>query len=160
LKRQWSLTDRFGDLTAPPDDRILARMDGNECPRCECSVDAGDHYCRDCGWSLRLPPIGEATLVSGVPMRDLSVLPALRADLAPVVPTIRRGATVIAVAVVADWALRTGGRALLREGMALLGQGQGAGWGPPRWPAGSNGASRPDIIVVEQRVTIRKDSTS
>ena len=131
-------------------------MDDNACPRCASPVDAGDHYCRDCGWSLRLQPTGDATVVSGVPVGNRSVLPALRADLVPVVPTIRRGATAVAVAVVADWALRAGARAVIREGLALLSQGQPTGRGISRWPIGSNGSSRSDTVIVEQRVTIHK----
>jgi len=155
-RRHWRSTEHFGHLTVLSDDRILTRMDSNACARCEFPVDSGDHYCRDCGWSLRLQPIGDATVVTGVPVKRSSVLPALRADLAPIVPTIRRGATAVAVAVVADWALRAGARAVVREGLALLGQGQPAGRGASLWPRGSNGTSRSDTVVVEQRVTIRK----
>jgi hypothetical protein len=132
-------------------------MELNACPRCEFAVATGDHYCRDCGWSLRVQPADDVTVVAGVPVGTSSLLPALRADLAPIIPTIKRSATVVAVAVVADWALRTGGRALLREGIALLGAGQPTALSTPRWSVGANGASRSNTVVVEQRVTIQKD---
>ncbi len=137
----------------------MPRMDNRRCPRCEFSVDSGDHYCRDCGWSLRLQAVGEAKVVSGVPVSEPSVLPILRTDLAPVVPSMKRGAAVIATAVIADWALRTGGRALLREGMALLGHGQSSVLSFPRPTVRSNGAFRSGTVIVEQRVTIHKGST-
>ncbi len=46
-------------------------------------------------------------------------LPALRADLAPLMPPLRRAATVVAVAAVADWAVRTGSQRLVRHGISL-----------------------------------------
>ena len=52
-------------------------------------------------------------------LRD-GLLPALRAELAPYVPAVRRAAAVVAAAAAADWALRAGTRTLLHEGVAAL----------------------------------------
>ncbi|PZC47533.1 MAG: hypothetical protein DK306_001188 [Chloroflexi bacterium] len=49
-----------------------------------------------------------------------AVLPALRSDLAPLVPTMRRAATVIAAAAVVELALRAGPQAVLRQGRRVV----------------------------------------
>ncbi len=48
------------------------------------------------------------------------MLPALRADLAPLAPVLGRTVAVLATAALADWALRAGTRALWREGLQSL----------------------------------------
>ena len=47
-------------------------------------------------------------------------LPALRADLAPLIPPMRRAATVVAVAALADWVVRAGSRRMLGDSLSLL----------------------------------------
>ena len=101
----------------------------------------------------RLPvPIEDAILdrrrASSVP----AVLPALRSDLAPLVPAMRRAVTVIAAAAIADWAVRRGTSALLDHGArAILGEGRSArrrrGAAPP--------PPRSETVVVERVIVHR-----
>ena len=77
-----------------------------------------------------------------------AMLPALRADLVPLLPAVRRAATVIAAAAVADWALRTGTRALWREGLSAIGRRPGAGG---RGPA----PVRSETLIVERVILHR-----
>lgn len=105
-------------------------------------------------------------MITGVSVEKLkddrpTILPALRSDLAPLLPTLRRTATVLAAAAVTDWAIRIGTRALLQEGMSRLSL-----RGRPRAPGNGraltrNGNTAGDAdgmhtVVVEQRVTLRR----
>lgn len=80
------------------------------------------------------------------------LLPALRADLAPLVPPIRRAATVVAVAALADWALRSGSRRLLREGLGRISH-RAATTTMPR-PA-SPLVGRSETVIVERLIIHR-----
>ena len=80
-----------------------------------------------------------------------SMLPALRADLAPLIPTVRRAATIVAAVAVTDWALRTGSRAILQEGLHALGRGVET----PATPVPRRAVS--EILIVE-RVTLHRSS--
>ena len=101
----------------------------------------------------RLPvPIEDAIIdrrhTSSVP----AVLPALRSDLAPLVPAMRRAVTVIAAAAVADWAVRRGTSALLDHGArAILGE---AGRSPRR-RGGTRTTPRSETVVVERVIVHR-----
>ncbi len=102
---------------------------------------------------------GEPGLITGVTVQEPAILPALRADLAPLLPALRKTATVVAAAVVADWALRVGARALLQEGLSLIvgGNGKQAQALPALNPLSSAVApERSGTVVVEQRVVIRR----
>ncbi|MCZ6707292.1 MAG: hypothetical protein O7A71_05010 [Chloroflexi bacterium] len=67
-------------------------------------------------------PALEAELLPATPRHPAGrqFLPALRADLAPLVPPMRRVATVVAVAALADWVVRAGGRRMLGDSLSLL----------------------------------------
>lgn len=80
------------------------------------------------------------------------LLPALRADLAPLVPPIRRAATVVAVAALTDWALRSGSRRLLREGLGRLSRGAATTTIPrPASPL----VGRSETVIVERLIIHR-----
>ncbi|MCY3919062.1 MAG: hypothetical protein OXG38_04535 [Chloroflexi bacterium] len=80
-----------------------------------------------------------------------ALLPALRSDLAPLVPTMRRAATVIVAAAVADWAVRAGTRAALDAGArAVLGQRSNG--------TRQNGAAHRSETVVHERVIVHRTS--
>ena len=82
----------------------------------------------------------------------VGLLPALRADLAPLVPPIRRAATVVAVAAVTDWVLRCGSRRLLREGLGWLSRETAATTIPrPASPA----VGRTETVIVERLIIHR-----
>jgi hypothetical protein len=83
------------------------------------------------------------------PAGTSSVLPALRSDLAPLVPTVRRAATVIATVAVADWALRTSSRALLREVLSAVGRRTGT---RPPTPAARPGS---ETLIIERVILQR-----
>lgn len=80
------------------------------------------------------------------------LLPALRADLAPLVPPIRRAATVVAIAALTDWALRSGSRRLLREGIGRLSR-EAAPTTIPR-PASAT-VVRSETVIVERLIIHR-----
>ncbi len=127
------------------------------CPRCDRTVEASDNFCRDCGWSLHLETSDEPAVVADVRVAKIeseqgSLLPALRAELAPYVPAVRRAAAVVAAAAVADWALRAGTRSLLHEGVAALRRRNGA---QSRKGALHDHASA-NSVVVEQRIIVRR----
>ena len=67
-------------------------------------------------------PALEAELVPATPRHPAGrqFLPALRADLAPLIPPMRRAATVVAVAALADWLVRAGSRRMLGDSLSLL----------------------------------------
>ena len=101
----------------------------------------------------RLPvPIENVILDRRHPPSVPAVLPALRSDLAPLVPAMRRAVTVIVAAAVADWALRRGTSAVLDHGArAILGEGRRGrrrGGGAPPTP-------RSETIVVERVIVHR-----
>ena len=81
-----------------------------------------------------------------------AVLPALRSDLAPLVPAMRRAVTVIAAAAVADWAVRRGTSAVLDHGArAILGEGRRA----RRRRGGAPPTPRSETVVVERVIVHR-----
>ncbi len=100
----------------------------------------------------RLPvPIDDALYEHGRDRDIPSLLPALRSDLAPLVPTMRRAATVIVAAAVADWAVRAGARAALDAGArAVFGQRSNG--------ARRNGAAPRSETVVHERVIVHRSS--
>ena len=100
----------------------------------------------------RLPVPIEDVLYERGRDRDVpALLPALRSDLAPLVPTMRRAATVIVAAAVADWAVRAGTRAVLDAGArAVLGQRSNG--------ARRNGAAPRSETVVHERVIVHRTS--
>ena len=84
-----------------------------------------------------------------------AMLPALRADLAPLAPVVGRTVAVLATVALADWALRAGTRALWREGLqGLAGRALGA-------PSGAPAAVRvheQETVIVE-RITLHRRSS-
>ena len=82
----------------------------------------------------------------GDPSRAPAVLPALRSDLAPLIPTMRRAATVIAAAAVADWAMRAGPRMVLRQGSQLVRR---------REAAAARPGPRRETVIVERVIVQR-----
>ena len=83
-----------------------------------------------------------------------SLLPALRADLAPLAPSIRRAMTVVAAAAVADWALRTGTRAVVQEGLSALGR-RGSGGERLGGGAGEVAPGASETLIVERVILHR-----
>lgn len=75
-------------------------------------------------------------------VRSLGWWPALRDDLAPLVPPVRRAVTVMAVAAAADWAVRAAGRRLVAGRVPVI---------APPLPA----RRRSETIIVE-RVIIHR----
>lgn len=104
--------------------------------------------------SRRLPTVITDVQVqpaaSSLPARQPGLLPALRADLAPLLPTMRLAVTVVAAAAVADWALRTGTRAVVQEGLSVLGLSV-LGRGTPATAA----APRSETLIVERVILHR-----
>ncbi len=100
----------------------------------------------------RLPVPIEGVLRERGRDRDVpALLPALRSDLAPLVPAMRRAATVIVAAAVADWAVRAGTRVALDAGArALLGERPNG--------ARRNGAAPRTETVVHERVIVHRTS--
>ena len=104
------------------------RTDDDLCPRCDAAVGESDNFCRACGWSLQLDsgPDGVETAaivpthISPPTAQPQALLPALRADLAPLVPIVRGVATILATAAVADWATRQAAPALAQRVPAIL----------------------------------------
>jgi hypothetical protein len=84
------------------------------------------------------------------------LLPALRADLSPLLPPLRRAATVVAVAAVADWIVRTGSQRLVRQGASLARSGAPLLAGKPAlnaWPAARR--SRSETVIIERIIIHR-----
>lgn len=86
-------------------------MSQAECPWCELSVAPEDNYCARCGGALPQPepspPISATAIANPPPAPEPgTLLPAVRADLAPFVPVLRSAASVLATAALADWAAR------------------------------------------------------
>ena len=78
------------------------------------------------------------------------MLPAVREDLAPLVPTLKKAATVVATAALADWALRRGTQRILSGGLAAAApKALGFAGRRERRPATT------ETILVEQQVTVR-----
>ena len=130
----------------------MATVSDHSCLRCSGSVEPQDRYCRHCGAALQLSDNGSASEVLTV--REVEVLPAVRADLAPYVPVVARAALVVAGATFADWALRKATHQLLADGLALLGrsptrarQGRASGRGV---------VTREETVVLEQRLLFRQ----
>lgn len=135
-------------------------MDDAHCPRCEERVRRHDAFCRHCGRHLGSAPADEATLVTDVSLAPPAVALSLRSELTPLLrsPALRRTATVLAAALVADWALRTLTGVLVREGLSLLVGGDGRS---PRalrtfLPRSGSGPPEEQETVVEQRITVRR----
>ncbi len=142
--------------------------DRPRCPACTGAVTEADHFCGRCGAALPPPmavltPDAVARAGERLPEARPPLLPALRVDLAPLVPPLRRAAASLAAAVVVDWALRSGARAVLSEGRSALGRSL---LGQPsrrraatqrlaehRSPGGVNGDA---CVVIEQRITVRR----
>ena len=82
----------------------------------------------------------------GIPTVLPAVLPALRSDLAPLVPTMRRAATVIAAAAVVELALRAGPQAVLSQGRRVVGRGASGQSGP---------TPRQETLIVERVIVQR-----
>ena len=102
---------------------------------------------------LALTPLGSGEpAIEGELMPRSGLLPALRADLAPLVPPIRRAATVVAVAALTDWVLRSGSRRLLREGLGRLSR-EAAPTAIPRAARGS--VVRSETVIVERLIIHR-----
>jgi hypothetical protein len=98
----------------------------------------------------RLPIPIEGVLHERRRDRDVpALLPALRSDLAPLVPAMRRAATVIVAAAVADWAVRAGAHAVLDAGARAVLGGRSNG-------ARRNGAAPRSETVVHERVIVHR----
>ena len=109
----------------------------------------------EAGAELALTPLGsDQPAIEGelVPRPKAGLLPALRADLAPLLPPIRRAATVVAVAALTDWALRSGSRLLLREGLGRLSR-EPAPTAIPR--AARVSVLRSETVIVERLIIHR-----
>ena len=94
-------------------------------------------------------PALEADLVR---RSSAGLLPAVRAALAPLVPPIRRAATIIAVAALTDWALRSISCRLLRRGLGQLSRKAG-GTTMPR--SASPAGARSETVIVERLIIHR-----
>jgi len=86
-----------------------------------------------------------------------ALLPALRSHLGPLVPTMRRAVAVVAAAAVADWALRTGTRAVLQEGLSALGRRSTAAPGSTlaATSAATSMPQRRETLIVERVILHR-----
>lgn len=95
-------------------------------------------------------PALEAELVPATarhPVRR-QFLPALRADLAPLIPPMRRAVTVVAVAALADWVVRAGSRRMLGDSLSLLSRAP-----VPRTVPGRQ--ARSETVIVERIIIHR-----
>lgn len=129
----------MSDHTAQSDDR---------CTRCDAQTAPADNYCRVCGHTLRDGPDTTAIIPAEVtqPARlSQHLLPALRSDLAPLIPIVRGVATVLATAAVADWAARRMSPALLPQTKSTANSALPA---PP--------APRRRTVVIEERRIVRQ----
>lgn len=123
------------------------------CPACVTAIDPADRFCRWCGVALRPDAeLTEAGRAVAVPPTD--VRPAVRPDLAPLVPTAVRALTVLAAAGALEWAVRRGTRRLLHNGLPLM-NGARERRAPRRTPKSGNGTTRIDSVVIERRISIR-----
>lgn len=119
------------------------------CPACAATIDAADNFCRRCGVALR-ESRAAVDLDRALVVQEPAILPALRTDLAPLVPAATRALGVLAAAGFLDWALRKGARQLVEETLTLFGGGSGRNGRRPK-------ASAQDAaVVVEHRITIRR----
>ena len=81
-------------------------------------------------------------------VQEPPILPALRTDLAPLVPAATRALGILAAAGFMDWALRKGARQLVTETLALFDHGSA------RNGRRSKASGRDAAVVVEHRITI------
>ena len=84
-----------------------------------------------------------------------AMLPALRADLAPLVPAMGRTVAVLATVALADWALREGARALWQEGLANL---AGRTFGAHTRVRAPTPPRQKETVIVE-RITLHRTSS-
>ena len=73
----------------------------------------------------------------------MSLLPAVRADLAPLAPVVRSAAAVLATAALTDWAARRGAPALARKTREIV-------QGKPQQPQVTQ------TVMIERQVTVRQ----
>ena len=120
------------------------------CSACAAPIDTADHFCRRCGVARR--ESGAAIdLETALVVQEPPILPALRTDLAPLVPAATRALGVLAAAGFLDWALRKGARQVVEETLTLFG-GSNKGHNGRHPQASAQDAA----VVVEHRITIRR----
>lgn len=120
------------------------------CPRCCDPVGDADNFCHACGWALddvegdALTAPARALVPDEVRSETagMSLLPAVRADLAPLAPVVRSAAAVLATAALTDWAARRGAPALARKTREIV-------QGKPQQQV-------TQTVMIERRVTVRQ----
>ncbi len=118
------------------------------CPRCCDPVGGADNFCHACGWALddaRDNAPARALVPDAVRNESagMSLLPAVRADLAPLAPVVRSAAAVLATAALTDWAARRGAPALARKTREIV-------QGKPQQPQVTQ------TVMIERQVTVRQ----
>ena len=118
------------------------------CPRCCDPVGNADNFCHACGWALddARDDAPARTLVPDAVHSEsagMSLLPAVRADLAPLAPVVRGAAAVLATAALTDWAARRGAPALARKTREIV-------QGKPQQPQVTQ------TVMIERQVTVRQ----
>ena len=118
------------------------------CPRCCDPVGGADNFCHACGWALndaRDDTPARALVPDAIHSEStgMSLLPAVRADLAPLAPVVRGAAAVLATAALTDWAARRGAPALARKTREIV-------QGKPQQPQVTQ------TVMIERQVTVRQ----